>query len=105
MLEWNVYYGDFNAKCIKKTNIFSHRVVSELADAYKQSGEDRVLFEGIVKRVLSFYYLCKCEWEVVLSGWPLPENFENKKIDVYDQIMMNRERFMDYLWDHRYELE
>ena len=105
MLEWNVYFGNFNRQCIETVNILGHSgTVKEIAEAYKKSGDNRAVFEDEVRRVLHYYYWCKCEWEIILSGWPPSDRFKDAKVDVYSQIELNWDRFMDYLWDHRYEL-
>ena len=34
-----------------------------------------------------YMYWSRCEYEVILAGWPNTDN--QKKIDIYDQIIMN----------------
>ena len=34
-----------------------------------------------------YMYWSRCEYEVILAGWPNTDN--QKKIDIYDQIVMN----------------
>lgn len=105
MLEWNVYYEDFNRKKIGVINIFTHSgFTHDCSKVAKLSDVDKKYFYEMVKLQLMYYFWCKCEWEIILSGWPPCDNFNNKKVDVYDQIMINYDRFIDYLWDHRDEL-
>lgn len=44
----------------------------------------------------------ECEWEIIVSHWPLSERFNDKKIDVYEQVMLNWEVFITYLWNYYY---
>ena len=48
-----------------------------------------------------YYMWSKCEYEIILS--PLTGRADDIKIDVYDQIMMNFDRFVDYCWSFKSE--
>ena len=103
MLEWNVIYEDFNAKKITTHNVFEHHSFLEDCKKFaKKYKNDRKQFEENVQRSLMYYYWSKCEWEVIVSSWP--EGRSEKKIDVYDQVMMNVDKFMDYLWENKKDL-
>ena len=106
MLEWNVYMEDFNNRRIKTHNVFSHG--GFLADlkkaARKYRDREREQFEAELSQSLMYWYWCKCEWEIILSDWPPSEQFNKKKVDVYDQVVMNWPVFCDYVWAHRAEL-
>ena len=45
----------------------------------------------------SYMYWSKCEWEMILSDWPCEKN--RQKIDVYEQIMMNFDLFVEVFKD------
>ena len=47
-----------------------------------------------------YYYWAKCEWEVIVSDWPTSGKVE-AKIDVYNQVMLNWDKFADYTWKNR----
>lgn len=87
-------------------------------------------FAAEVKSSLMYYFWSKCEWEVVITSWPpyvngkeidrLADEKTNclidygrfvrtyvnleaaEKIDVFDQVMMNWDQFIDYLWRNRH---
>jgi len=112
-LVWNVYIGDWNHKQIKVHNIFEHGrfakdVVKTLRKAekdWKQTGElDWLALSEGVRRDLMYYYWSKCEWEVVVSEWPPREKGGETKIDVYEQVRLNWDVFLQYLWEERKEL-
>lgn len=102
-LKWNVIIGNFNHKEIETYNIFNHYYFKEDCDkAWKNNKYDFDAFSKEVKRSLMYYFWSKCEWEVIVSHWPPSERFEDKKIDVYEQVIMNWDVFIVYLWNHYY---
>lgn len=99
--EWNVFYESFNDKKIKYFNIFDNTaLLNYTIKAAKKFKDDRAAFEKEIEGWLSYYYWSKCEWEVVITSWP-PRDGVEQKIDVYDQVMINHDRFFDYLWENR----
>lgn len=112
-LVWNVFYGPWNGK-VEQHNVFEHNGFwGDLVKAYKkckrekETPEARAKFEETVRRDLMYYYWSKCEWEVVVSHWPPhiedEKRFAEKsiKVDVYDQIEMNWDHFIEYVWSNR----
>lgn len=105
MLEWYVYYGNWNAGQIERYNIFEHsgfyescvKAVEELGDNPSE------LMERVLEELL-YYFWCKCEWEIVLSSWPENKRFKDEKIDVYGQVIMNWHVFIEYFLAHKDEL-
>ena len=105
MLEWNVYVGNFNAKKIETHNVFRHtRFTEDCRAAAKKFKDDKAAFAEEVRHSLMYYYWSKCEWEVIISHWPPANGFDDSKVDVYSQVMLNWDRFIDYLWENRKEL-
>ena len=72
-----------NANLLNKTNI---------------SRED---FEKELKNILKYYFWSKAEWEVLIRAWCGSNGDEEIKIDVWDQIKWNWDRFVEYLWEMR----
>lgn len=87
-----------------------------------------------IKRNLMYYYCSKAEWEVVVTSWPPYMSLEEvdkvnneigkyekeyghkpyithfspavgEKIDVYDQVMLNWDIFVEYVLNHIKELK
>lgn len=106
MLEWNIYYGDFNNRKIKVGNIFDNTgFVKDCEQAYKKFKDNKEEFLERVRLSLMYYYWCKCEWEVVIDHWPHRDDFVGEKVDVYDQIMLNWPVFSEYIWNNREEFK
>lgn len=99
-LEWYVYYYDINSGQLKTLNIFNHRgfknAIEEIFKKYYSIEE----FKKAVKSELMYYFWSKAEWEIIISDW-FGKQVE-KKIDVYDQVMLNWDRFIEWLYHELY---
>ena len=97
-LIWNVYTENVNSRKIEPYNVFNHCGFSnDLSKIFREENDADRLVER-VKSSLMYWFWSKCEWEVILVGWPDTETHE--KIDVYDQILLNWDRFLDYILEH-----
>ena len=108
MLEWNVFVEDINRREIIEYNIFNHGSFIAGVKNLEKSRPNRKEFEEQLNRLLRYYFWSKCEWEIVLSEWPPPrqkkEYVKSRKIDVYDQIKLNWDFFVSYVWENRSKL-
>jgi len=99
---WNVYYENFNAKVIESYNIFDHYSFEEsVKNAYKKYKDDFAKFSEEVQHNLKYYFWSKCEWEILLCSLVHRNHAEEmtRKIDVYDQVMLNWNIFIKYVWE------
>lgn len=125
-LKWNAYILDRNKQKIKSYNIFDHSrfmhdvesLIEEFGLAYNL-GTSKKQFAEKIKRILLYYYGYKVEWEIgITEPFPTISNAEldrlnsetsfyryhprlevDEKVDVYQQVMLNWEHFIDYLWE------
>lgn len=105
MLEWNVYINSFNEKRIEICNIFDHcRFLDGCKKIAKKYKDDKAAFAEELRRELMYYFWSKCEWEIILKDWPPHDDFNDEKVDVYDQVRLNWNIFVDYVWENRKEL-
>ena len=105
MLEWNVYVSNFNRKKIEVHNVFEHtRFLEDCKAAARKYSKDKAAFAEAVRKDLMYYYWSKCEWEVIIDHWPPRSDVDCIKVDVYDQVVLNWDRFIDYVWEHAAEL-
>lgn len=88
---YNVLRENVNSKSIEFWNVFNHGKFKEAAEAYL-AGE---LTEDELRREACYYFWSKCEYEVIVCGWPNQET--KKKLDIYDQLIANWFVFMNYL--------
>lgn len=98
-LEWYVFYENVNAREIVELNVFRHSTfLDRCRDAARKCGDDRAVFADMVRSALLYHFWCKCEYEIILTSWPWREGDPERKVDVFQQVMMNFDRFIDYLW-------
>ena len=87
-------------------------------------------FAEKLQRIVRYYYWCKAEWEVVITSWAphidkkeldrLNTEYEEhykkwgkypyslcveldvgKKVDIYSQVELNWDLFVDYIWGYK----
>ena len=106
MLSWYTYTYNPNAKRIESYDIFSHGgFLKDCRAAAKKFRKDKGSFAEEVKTSLMYYFWSKCEWETILSAWPpTKDRSEEIKIDVFGQVNLNWPVFIEWLWDHKLEL-
>ena len=106
MLKWNVFYGDWNGKKIDVFNIFNHGgFLKDCAAITDSCGDDKDEFLKRLKSSLQYFFWCKCEWEIVMSGWPSGRVIKDRKVDVYTQVEANWDIFSEYVWNNREEFK
>lgn len=129
-LKYYVFYHDFNGKKIKPINIFEHgRFLNDVEkDLKKCSNKEE--FSEVLKGTLFYYYCSKCEWEIIITSWTPHisiqelnrlnqeridslEKYDHEpytlhvnpdvaeKIDIYDQVMLNWDLFLNYVWSYK----
>lgn len=104
------------------------KLTSEKADYEKFLNEyARVLniykdseFKRSVEKEIAYYFKSRCEWEITLTSFPVMVEKEElkkinveevtyretlnlsveKKVDVYSQVCLNFDAFINYLWDN-----
>lgn len=95
---WNVYYHNPNKDKIEIYNIFDHgnfnKYVKEILDKCKTKEELAQELEA----ELQYYFWSRTQWETVIGPWCGSRNNECIKIDIYDQVMLNFDIFVDYCW-------
>ena len=121
---WNVYGHDINGREIKTYNVFNHGSFGK--DVEELLKEDLAYddFDETLNRLAQYYFWSGAECEVVITSWiPHIDNEEldrlneerekrrsrcyhvnldvGKKIDYYDQLHLNWERFVQYVWQFK----
>lgn len=99
---WNVFHEDVNQKKIYEYNIFEHwKFMEDCVATFKRYKKDRNKIEEEIKRWLRYYFWCKCEHEIIITGFPNGKT--ERKVDIYTQILLNWDRFFEYIWDNQDE--
>lgn len=99
-MEYNVFYHDPNIKQITTFNIFRHgRFREDVYEALNTYTEKNNFAEKL-KNILLYYFWCKSEYEIIISPW-IGDKSDEKKIDIYSQVMLNFDKFIDYVWSNK----
>ena len=125
---WNVYRENFNNNSIIKYNIFDHGGFAQDVNKLLKEDITKDEFAEQLRRSLMHCFWCKSEYEVVISSWPVYIDKEeldrinseceeyndkwahypykinispevSKKIDIYSQVMLKFDIFVDYVWN------
>lgn len=95
-MEWNVYYHDSNAKKIIQWNIFKHGSFRKEVYELLKSDLNKDDFIEQLRKSLMYYFWSKSEYQVLILPWV--GEADDIKIDIYDQVMMNWNKFSEYVW-------
>ena len=97
-LEWKVFTFDFNRDELEIFNVFDHgSFMEDLNKNFKKNKND---FDAFAKQLdvdLHYYFWSKAEWELIMSPL-ISRKATETKIDVYDQISLNKDAFINYTW-------
>lgn len=101
---WNVYTFNINKRQFESYNVFSHAGFKKDINELLTNGQiNRTDFSKKLEDILRYYFWSRCEWEMIVSEWPPAPADKNVevKVDVYDQIKLNWENFVQYCWSYR----
>ena len=93
------YYAviyDVNADDVIFYNVFEHGSFKKSVTTLLNETDDYDTFKSELKKELMYYFWSKCEWEIVVTGFPIDKT--KKKLDVYDQVIANFDIFAEYIW-------
>lgn len=127
-LTYYVYVENINKRKIEKYNVLNDGIIEELLKRVDKFS-DKKQFAEVLEQILMYHYWSRSEWEIILTDWPPHMKTEElsklnsevdkyqkdygrepysltinlstaEKIDVYDQVMMNWNIFVDYTWEN-----
>ena len=99
-LKWYVYRYNCNRKKIEEFNIFSHGSFNEDVKTLLQPGFSKDYFDHRLRSLLQYYFWSKSEYEILISPWIGDKN-AIEKVDIYSQVRLNWDKFVDYVWSFR----
>lgn len=118
-MKWYVYREHFNSHEIEVFDVFRHISFRDNTINLKKKNLGKDEFSKELKSIAMYYFWSKCEYEVVITSWPpYIDNAElqrlnkedpayeqnvrlsvGRKVDVYQQLELNWDRFVDYVYD------
>lgn len=103
-MEWFVYYYNFNAGKIQPYNVLLGKS-DKIRKLKRESSNDIAEFANKLRSEMMYYFWGKFEWEITISSYgDLTNGEERIRVDAWDQIAINWERFVDYCWSAADEL-
>jgi hypothetical protein len=131
-LVWNVFNECNGEICPLNIFEYNYKFLEDLLIAKRKHKDNFEEFAEYVRKSLQYYYWSKSEYETVITTWPPyieseelnrlnKEKHEREirnrpfyrdvvnlttryKIDIYTQVMMNWDRFIDYIWNNKHLL-
>lgn len=129
-MKWNVLWHDFNSCKIIEYDIFKHSSFAKDMMELSNQDLTKEDFAEKLRHILQYYFWSKSEHEVVVTSWPpyidgeeldrLSVEYEDynqkwgrypyklsprldvgEKIDIYNQVRLNWDVFVDYVWNQR----
>ena len=100
-MEWFVFCEDINHRRVGPYNIFKHTSFSADIEKHLKACKTKAEFIEKVERSLSYYFWAKCEYEINMMSLFCNSSDEVEKVDVYTQVKLNWDRFIDYVWSFR----
>lgn len=97
---WNVYICNMSSGKIEIYNIFNHGTFNVYYRKALETSATKEEFAEQIKNELRYYFWGKCEWEVEIVDW-MGYQKSGLKTDVYKQVMLNFDIFVDYCWENR----
>jgi len=102
-LVWNVYHYSHSRNKIEVWNIFHSIGFSEGIEKIIKKKYKKEIFADKVKSELIHYFLTNYMYEVTVCKYPRPDMSDGDvRIDVFDQVMLNFDAFIDYLYANVY---
>jgi len=101
---WNVFLEDFNRKEIRTFNVFHNYTFDEqLKKEFKKYTRHKDLekLKAEIKSWAMYCFWSKCEYEIILTSFPEKKGFKEKKVDVYQQLMLNWDSFVEYVINNK----
>jgi len=121
---WNVYDHDINGREIKIYNVFKHHSFREDVEKLLKENLTYDEFSEKLNRIARYHFWSRAECEIVITSWvPHIDNEEldrlnkereerrtyryyvnldvGEKVDFYDQLHLNWERFAKYVYGFR----
>lgn len=92
---WNVMLFDYNQGKTVPYNVFNNSTFSSDVAKLLSSQHHRGFISAELDRMAMYSFWGRCEYEFIASDWP-PSGRE-EKVDVYSQLKMNWDRFVDYV--------
>lgn len=95
-MTWNVFYSNFNSGKIESYNVLKGR--EKFIRNLRKKSSSKKDFAKELRSEMMYHYWGRAEWEILISPWCGREGAKELKVDVFAQLNLNWDRFVDYCW-------
>lgn len=97
---WNVWMWNFAHDKLEVYDVMP-RFIDEFKSLKKKNIPDTIgKLSDWLNSEATYMFWSKCEYEMIIHGWPVRKNDE--KIDIYEQLQLNWDVFVDYFYANVY---
>lgn len=122
-MEWNVYYINMSTEKVETLNVFDHHGFWEdIKTICRKEFNTKTTFAKKIKESAIYFFWCRYEYEIIITTFPpqiTHKEFDRlnsideivhsydvnlkreTKIDIYDQLNLNWNHFIEYLWNNK----
>lgn len=94
-LEWYVLRNNFNTGKIESFNVLNNW--EDRLKKIRKKTKNKEEFKEQVKREFMYYYWCKTEYEILVSGLFAKSIDDFQKIDIWTQLEPNLNNIINYI--------
>ena len=101
-MKWFVYRYNVNSRIIEQFNVFTHCSFKKQVIQLKRKRNVLTYdeFSQELKNTAQYYFWAKCEYEVTVHGWPPAHSDVTIKVDIFDQLQLNWDAFVRYVYNY-----
>lgn len=98
MIKWNVFYFSPNRKKIEQVDVIEWRF-NEMKDVYDQCYTKEVFSEEL-RKLMMYRFWRKYEYEITVKSYDfIHDGSDELRVDIFDQLAMNWDAFVDCVWN------
>ena len=96
VLEWNTILYEHDK--LRIYNVFNNAYFSEaVTNIMHTPNISRSEISEVIMRKAQWQFWGRCEYEHIISSWPPYDGDKGYKIDIFEQLTLNWDRFIDYI--------
>ena len=99
--EWNVFRVNNTKNKVEIFNVFDHFAFFERIIHHLRNYDTKEAFSDEMKSLVNYYFAWKYEYEICITSLFSHKEETEEKVDVRHQLLMNWDKFIDYLWENK----
>lgn len=101
-MKWYVFRYNVNARTIENFNVFDHGSFKRDVDQLRRRRRTITYeyFSEELRKFAQYYFWSRCEYEVVIQGWPPSHSDVDRKVDIFEQLQLNWDTFVKYVYNY-----